>query len=338
MANLVTLEDHLKIKEKGKRTVAIVVPVYNEQEVLPIFHHEVSKVIATLPDYQFNIIYINDGSTDGSWQILNTLSNEHTGLSLINLSRNFGKEAALTAGLQSVNEEAAIILDADLQDPPSLIPQMLKEWSKGFDVVNMKRSSRQGESYLKKATANVYYKLLSWLAEVRLEKNVGDFRLMSQKVIQQVNQLTEKNRYMKGILSWPGFKQTTLTFDRPERAAGETKWGFFALVQLAIAGITAFSVKPLRLATILGGTISVGAFMFAAFIGLKTLLFGEPVAGFPTIVLIQLFMGGIQLLTIGILGEYVGRIFTETKDRPIFVVMDEVAKPQPKLESFRNEA
>jgi len=338
MANLVTLDNHLKSRESNKRTVAIVVPVYNEEAVLPIFHHEVNKIIATLPEYQFNIIYVNDGSSDNTWQLMNNLSNEHASISLINLSRNFGKEAALTAGLKSVVEDAVVILDADLQDPPSLLPKMLAEWRNGFDVVNMKRSSRHGESYLKKATATIYYKLLSWLADIKLEKNVGDFRLMSNRVVNEVNELSEKSRYMKGILAWPGFKQITVEFERPERAAGETKWGFFALVQLAIAGITAFSVKPLRLATILGCSISMMAFLYAGYIGAKTLVFGDPVAGFPTLVLIQLFMGGIQLTTIGILGEYVGRVFTESKDRPIFVVMDEVSKPQPNIEGLRNEA
>ncbi|REL26955.1 glycosyltransferase [Thalassotalea euphylliae] len=303
-------------------TLSIVVPVYNEQEVLPLFHHELSTELARLPNEQVEIIYVNDGSTDNSWQIMQTLSTQTAHIECLNLSRNFGKEAALTAGLDHACGECVVILDADLQDPPCLLPQMLAAWRQGADVVNMKRGIRHDESKIKLFCASTYYWLLDHLSDVPIERDVGDFRLLSRRMVDHIKQLPERNRYMKGIMSWPGFKQTTITFDRPGRAAGETKWSFLELVRLGLSGITAFSVRPLKMASWLGGAISLVAFFYGLWVMFKTLVFGEAVAGYPTIVLIQLFLGGIQLLTIGILGEYVGRVFIESKKRPIYLLMD----------------
>ena len=310
-------------KEESVVTLSIIVPVYNEQEMLPIFHHELSKEVARLNNEFIEIIYINDGSQDDSWNIMQQLPSQNKSVRCLNLSRNFGKEAAVTAGLDHAVGQCAVILDADLQDPPSLLPQMLNAWRKGADVVNMKRGERYGESKFKLLCANAYYWLLDKLTDVPLERNVGDFRLLSRRVIDHIKQLPERNRYMKGIMSWPGFEQTTITFDRPARVAGETKWSFLQLVKLGLSGITAFSVKPLRLASWIGAFISISAFVYGLWVASKTLIFGDPVAGFPTIVLIQLFLGGLQLLTIGILGEYIGRIFIETKGRPIYLLMDD---------------
>jgi glycosyltransferase involved in cell wall biosynthesis len=307
---------------KDEITLSIIVPVYNEQEMLKIFHHHLVKVLSTLSDDHFEIIYINDGSRDDSWEIMLSLTSHYATVECINLSRNFGKEAAMTAGIDSAKGQAVILLDADLQDPPELIPQMLASWRKGYDVVNMKRSARLGESKFKCWTAHVYYRLLEHLSDVPLQKDVGDFRLLSRRVIEGIKQLSEKSRYMKGILSWPGYKQTTISFERPERAAGETKWSFFQLVKLGLSGITAFSIKPLRISTWAGVTISGSAFIYGIWIVLKTLVFGEVVAGYPSMMLIQLFLGGVNLLAIGILGEYVGRIYAEAKDRPIYLIMD----------------
>ncbi|WP_448553611.1 glycosyltransferase family 2 protein [Thalassotalea montiporae] len=319
-------------KEPNSPTLSIIVPVYNEQEVLELFHYQVAKVLASMTIGAIELVYVNDGSTDNSWPLLKQLESYHCDIKLVNLSRNFGKEAAVTAGLEHASGLAVILLDADLQDPPELIPEMIAAWQAGADVVNMKRSERQGESAFKRASAFVFYRFFDWLSDVPIEKDVGDFRLLSRRVVDHINQLPERTRYMKGIMSWPGFKQTTLTFVRPERAAGETKWSFVQLVRLALSGITAFSVKPLKLATWGGGLISLSAFVYGLWIALKTLFFGEAVAGYPSLMLIQLFLGGVQLLAIGILGEYVGRIFTETKQRPIYIAMDVQTAPMKTME------
>lgn len=303
--------------------LSVIVPVYNEQDVLTIFHQSLDKVITNMPNERVEIIYINDGSSDNSWSLLQSLESECALLRTINLSRNFGKEAAMTAGLDVCQGDAVIFVDADLQDPPELIPSMLATWRQGFDVINMKRKERCGESRFKIFSAHCYYRLLEALSDSPVERDVGDFRLLSRRVVEQIKALPERNRYMKGIMSWPGFITTTVYFDRPERAAGETKWSFLQLVRLGLAGITSFSVKPLKLATWAGALISISAFVYAAWVMLKTILIGEAVAGYPSLMLVQLFLGGVQLLAIGILGEYVGRIFTETKARPIYVIMEE---------------
>ncbi|AZQ84272.1 glycosyltransferase [Colwellia sp. Arc7-635] len=307
---------------KDEITLSIIVPVFNEQEMLPIFHHHLAKVLSTQSESSFEIVYINDGSTDDSWNIMLDLESHYANIECINLSRNFGKEAAMTAGIDHAKGQAIVLLDADLQDPPELIPDMLAAWRQGYDVVNMRRSARLGESKFKCWSAHVYYRLLDYLSDVPLQKDVGDFRLLSRRVVEDIKQLSERSRYMKGILSWPGYKQTTISFERPERAAGETKWSFIQLVKLGLSGITAFSIKPLRIATWAGALISASAFIYGFWIVIKTLIFGEAVAGYPTMMLIQLFLGGVQLLSIGILGEYVGRIYAETKARPIYLIMD----------------
>jgi len=308
-------------------TLSILVPVYNEREMLPLFHHQLSKVLVNLPQEFVEVIYINDGSKDDSWQIMRSLSSpgNHVRIECLNLSRNFGKEAAMSAGLDHCLGQSVVMLDADLQDPPELLPQMITAWRRGNDVVNMKRSARLGESAFKCFSAHVYYRLLDHLSDVPLQRDVGDFRLLSRRVVEQIKRLPERTRYMKGIMSWPGFHQTTLEFERPQRAAGETKWSFFQLVKLALSGITAFSVKPLRLATWLGASVSLSAFAYGVIVLVKTLVLGESVAGYPSLMLVGLFLGGVQLLAMGILGEYVGRIYTESKARPIYLIMDAVS-------------
>lgn len=313
-------------------TLSIIVPVYNEAEVLGLFHQTLEQVLATLPAENVEVIYINDGSTDDSWSIMNHLTSRYAALERVNLSRNFGKEAAMTAGLDLTRGQAVIPLDADLQDPPELIPIMLQTWRKGYDVVNMKRRSREKESWFKQWAARCYYRLLSSLSHVPIERDVGDFRLLSAKVVKEIRQLPERNRYMKGLMAWPGFRQASIEFDRPGRAAGETKWSFFQLIRLGLAGITSFSVKPLKLATWLGAGISAAAFVYSPWVIFKTLFYGEPVAGYPTMMLVQLWLGGVQLIAIGVLGEYVGCIFNETKQRPIYLIMEQV-----RSESFQRQ-
>jgi glycosyltransferase involved in cell wall biosynthesis len=307
--------------------LSIIIPVFNEEEVLGIFHHELCKVLAQMLQQRIEIIYINDGSSDGSWQLIRDLTCHFADLVRINLSRNFGKEAAMTAGFDVARGAAITILDADLQDPPELLPQMLAKLHEGYDVVNMKRHRRRGESFIKTFCAAQYYKLFQRLSDTPVPTEVGDFRMLSRRVVTQIRQLNERSRYMKGLMSWPGYKQTTILFDRPKRKAGKTKWSFVQLVLLALSGITAFSVKPLRLATILGTLLSCSAFAYGMWVLIKTMLFGDPVAGYPSLVLIFLFMGGVQLIAIGIVGEYVGRIFIESKGRPNYLIMDSNSTP-----------
>lgn len=312
---------------QNKPVISLIVPVFNEQEVLRAFHHRVCSVSAGIKQYHFELVYIDDGSQDDSWYILQSLTHQFCDVRCLQLSRNFGKEAAVTAGLEHATGDAVVLLDADLQDPPELLPEMIEAWQQGADVVNMKRASRQGESWFKIASAHAYYRLLNWVSDSPVAEDVGDFRLLSRNVVEAIKQLPERNRYMKGLMSWPGFKQITLEFERPERAAGTTKWNYFQLIKLALSGITSFSVKPLRFATWMGALVSLYAFIFAAWVVIKTLVFGEVVQGYPSMMLTMLALGGVQLLAIGILGEYIARLFTEAKQRPIYLVMAEHYKP-----------
>jgi len=235
-------------------------------------------------------------------------------------SRNFGKEAAMTAGLKLCNGESAIIIDADLQDSPELIPAMLDAWRNGADIVNMKRSERSGEPLWKIATANMFYQLIGKISEVAIPHNVGDFRLFSRRAIDAINQLSERGRFMKGLFAWVGYPQTTIEYKRDARVAGNTKWPFFKLVGLAWQGITAFSTAPLQMATWLGLSSAGGAFLYASYFLIKSIFIPDAVQGFPTLIIVILFLGGLQLLCIGILGEYLARIYTEVKQRPVYLI------------------
>lgn len=311
--------------------LTVIVPVFNEQNALIPFHNALCKSLAAIPGESIQIIYINDGSRDLSWETMRSLHCSFADVSRINLSRNFGKEAAMAAGLDHALGDAVAILDADLQDPPELLHNMLLTLRSGFDVVNMKRRNRNGESVIKSFCAKQHYRIMQWLSDSPIEADVGDFRMLSRRVVNAINQLPEKNRYTKGIMSWPGYKQTTIMFDRPERRTGKTKWSFSQLCDLALSGITAFSIKPLRLATILGALISVIALAYGSWIFAKTLVYGESVAGFPSLILVILFMGSVQLLGIGILGEYLGKIFIESKGRPLYLIMDTDNAPAKNL-------
>ena len=305
--------------------LSIVIPVYNEAEVLPQLFLRLEKVTRSL-DLKTEVILVDDGSTDSSWLDIHHYSPKGFDLHGITLSRNFGKEAALTSGLKTASGESVIILDADCQDPPELIPDMLKAWQNGADLVNMKRRTRHGESWIKRKTASVFYRILGVLSETPIPENVGDFRLLSKPVINEINRLGERNRYMKGILSWPGFTQVTLEYDREARVGGTSKWSYWKLFYLAVSGITAFSNKPLRLASWMGALVAFSSFIYGAWVLMKTLIFGDAVSGYPSMMVAILFIGGIQLITIGILGEYVGRIFTEVKGRPNFIIRQSLTK------------
>jgi len=323
----------------GDVELGIVIPVFNEAEALEQLFARLEAVVGKL-DRNTEVVLVDDGSTDSTWLDITAYRPIHFRLRCIALSRNFGKEAALTSGLQAAAGRAVAILDADCQDPPELLPQMLEAWERGADVVNMKRRSRDGESWFKRKSAAIYYRLLARLAEIPIPENVGDFRLLSRRVLDEVNRLGESNRYMKGILAWPGFNQVTLEYERERRVAGNTKWNYGQLFCLSISGITSFSNRPLRLASWLGALVALSAFFYGSWIFLRTLIYGDPVSGYPSMIVIILFLGGVQLITIGVLGEYIGRIFTEVKNRPTYIVRDnrvsEAAVASARIHSLRS--
>ncbi|MGF1701812.1 glycosyltransferase family 2 protein [Photobacterium makurazakiensis] len=304
--------------------------MYNENAVLEICHERLCRALDKLAQ-PCEIVYVDDGSNDNSWSMVQQFSSSFHQIRSLRLSRNFGKEAAMSAGLQVATGDAVIILDADLQDPPELIPEMVTEWKAGFDVVDMKRKQRHGESWFKRITASLFYKVINHLSEMPIPENVGDFRLIDRRVVNEIIKLPERTRFMKGLLAWPGFRRTTLLFDRDPRIAGETKWNYTKLCHLAFEGITSFSTRPLRLATGAGLLTSLSALVLAVVVFMKTLIWGDPVAGYPSTILVMLLLGGMQLLSIGLMGEYVGRLFIEAKQRPLFVVMEDNLKAEQKM-------
>lgn len=299
--------------------LSVVVPVYNEESVIGLFHARLSAVLATCAGVH-EIIYVDDGSSDGSAQLLETLRTTSPQVGVARLSRNFGKERAMTAGLELARGDAVIILDVDLQDPPELIPGMLDAWRAGADVVNMRRSGRDGETAFKKVTAHLFYRIINRLSDVSIPNDVGDFRLFSRRAVDALNRLPESNRFMKGLFAWIGFSQVTLDYQRKARAAGLSKWPYWRLWNFALEGVTSFSTVPLRVASYVGFLSALGAFVYALYFFIKTLMWGESVKGFPTLIEIVLLLGGLQLMAIGIVGEYVGRMYLESKRRPIYLL------------------
>ncbi|WBA82393.1 glycosyltransferase family 2 protein [Endozoicomonas sp. GU-1] len=320
--------DYQLIKEQSKTDVelSIIVPLFNEAAVVEQFHRRLTCVLDAMSTGS-EIIYIDDGSSDETWRKLQLLSQNTSEQALIRLSRNFGKEAAMSAGIEAARGSAVILIDSDLQDPPELIPDMVDMWRKGYDIINMRRRERHGESWLKKTSAAVFYRLLNRLSDIPIPGNVGDFRLLSRRVVDHINALPEKTRYMKGLFSWPGFRQKVLFFDRDPRAAGETKWNYLKLLGLAFEGITSFSIQPLRLASWGGFLTATLAVLYALVIVFQALTLGIAPPGYASLMVATLFLGGVQLLAIGLLGEYVGRIFIETKQRPLYLVMKKSIKP-----------
>ena len=313
----------------GSCMLSVIVPAYNEEEVLPAFHARLTTALAAIPSLEnsWEVVYVNDGSNDNTLQVLKEMQKLGGSIGIANLSRNFGKEAAMSAGLKLSRGDAVILIDADLQDPPELIGKMIDVWQQGADVVNMKRVSRQGETWFKKASAKWFYRVINGLSEVRIPENVGDFRLLSRRAVNALNLLPERNRFMKGLFAWIGYRQVEVEYDRHPRAAGQTKWPYFKLLNFAIEGITGFSVVPLRLASYAGFLTAFSAFIYALFLLVKTLMIGESVKGFPTLILTILILGGLQLMAMGIIGEYLGRLFMESKNRPLYL-LDEYYSPQ----------
>lgn len=316
--------------------LSIVVPVFNEEEVLRAFHRRLVAVLGAI-EGGWELIYVDDGSTDATRLILKELQTAEPAVGLVCLSRNFGKEAAMSAGLRLARGKAVVVIDADLQDPPELIPDMLNAWRQGADAVNLRRRSRGGETWLKRATAHMFYRLINRLSEVDIPENVGDFRLLSRRVVDALNQFPERNRFMKGLFAWVGYAQVTLDYDRQPRTAGKTKWPYYKLWNFALEGITSFSIAPLKLATYAGFVSAATAFLYTLNFLIKTLTVGEPVRGFPTLIVTILLLGGMQLMATGILGEYIGRLFMESKRRPLYLVDDYRPATLSALETISGE-
>lgn len=303
-----------------KRTVTILVPLYNEETVLPLFYDEISRVIDAAPDYGFTLLFVDDGSKDASLSIVRNLATQDPRISYVALSRNFGKERALLAGFDASDGDATIVIDADLQDPPSLIPELLEKWEAGYQDVYAQRRTRQGETWLKKMTAATYYRLLQKITRVEIQADTGDFRLLDRVCVDALKQFRETERNTKALFSWVGFKKCAVLYDRDPRAAGDTKFNYLRLTNLAIDGITSFTTAPLRVSGLIGLAASLVAFVYLIVIVMQALFFGSDVAGYPSLMAVILFLGGVQLMSIGVIGEYVGRIFNETKARPVYLV------------------
>ncbi len=300
-------------------SISVVAPAYNEQEVLEEFYRRVTNVLVSLGT-QYEIVLVNDGSLDNTLALMHAMRAKDQRITVVDLSRNFGKEIALTAGLDHARGDVVVVLDADLQDPPELIPEMLKGWSEGYDIVYGVRSQRDGEAWLKKVTAKGFYRLIKRVSRVQIPQDTGDFRLMTRRAVLELVRLREEHRFMKGLFAWIGFPSKPLYYRRAPRAAGQTKWSYWGLINFAVEGITSFTIAPLKVATYLGLSSAALAVVYALFIIWKTLAYGDPVRGYPTIMVTMLFLCGVQLTAIGILGEYIGRIFNEVKRRPLYLV------------------
>jgi glycosyltransferase involved in cell wall biosynthesis len=301
-----------------------VVPCFNEAAVLPLLHGRLRAALDAI-DADTRILYVDDGSTDGTGQALLALAESDPRVGAILLSRNFGKEAALTAGLDHADGDAVVVLDADLQDPPELIATFWTRFREGYDVVYGVRRSRAGESWLKRATASAFYRTIGRLSRTPVPADTGDFRLMSRRALDALKALRERHRFMKGLFGWVGFRQLGVPYDREPRAAGSTKWNYWKLWNFALEGITSFSAAPLKIATYVGVLTALAAFGFGCWIVLKTLLWGDPVAGYPSLMTVVLFLGGVQLIALGLIGEYLGRLYEESKQRPLYLLDRAVA-------------
>lgn len=304
------------------KKISILVPMYNEQEVLPALYDRLSALMNNNPDYDWEVVMVNDGSTDMTHLRALEMHHRDPRFHFVDLSRNFGKETAMMAGFDFVSGDCTVIMDADLQHPPEVIPDMIKKWEEGFDDVYGRRITRGKEPWLRKKLSLLYYRLLQKSTRVPILENVGDFRLLDRACINALRSIRETHRYTKGLYCYIGFRKTDVPFEQADREAGETKWNFMKLLGLAIEGVTSYTTAPLRFATMLGSLVSVGALLYLLFIVVKTLVYGDTVAGFPTLMVSILFLGGVILLTLGILGEYIGRIFDESKHRPPFFVRE----------------
>lgn len=308
--------------------ISLIVPCHNEQENLPTLYSRV-KAVMEKTEKSWEMVCVNDGSKDNTLEHLMGLHQQDPRVVVIDLSRNFGKEAALTAGLDHACGNCAIPLDADLQDPPELIPELLAKWQEGYDVVNAVRLSRDGESWLKRASAHAFYRVINRMSVVDIPADTGDFRLLSRPVLDALKMLPERRRFMKGLFAWVGFRTTNIYYHREPRYAGKTTWNYWRLWNFAVEGITSFSQVPLQLAAHLGLAVSGLAFLYAIYMIIGTLAFGNPVKGYPSMMVTLLFLGGVQLIALGVIGEYLGRIYEEAKGRPVYLVRSTSSNPTP---------
>jgi len=302
------------------KKISILIPAYNEEAVLDHLYARLGQLTKDEKKYDFEFLFVNDGSRDKTLEIIKSYAEIDQRVAYVNLSRNFGKEIAMIAGLDHVTGDATVIIDADLQDPPELIPRMVKLWEQGYDDVYAKRRSREGESWFKKFSSKLYYRLLQRFTHVEIQQDTGDFRLLDRRAVDALKQFRESQRYTKGMFSWIGFHKKEILYDRDPRVAGETKWNYLKLINFAIDGITSFTTAPLRISTFIGTVVSVIAFIYLIVLVFKTLFFGTNLSGYPSTMAVILFLGGVQLLSLGIIGEYIGRIFNETKQRPLYFV------------------
>ena len=302
-------------------TLGIVIAAYNEADALPAMHARLSRVLDAM-GLPAQVVYVDDGSRDATWQVLGAIAAGDPRVRLLRLSRNFGKELALTAGLDHVDADAVVVLDADGQDPPELLPEFVARWREGHDVVYGTRASRDGESWLKRATASAFYRTINRVSNTGIPADTGDFRLMSRRVVESLRGLRERQRFMKGLFAWVGFPNTAIAYRREARIAGRSKFNYWRLWNFALEGITGFSTAPLRVATYVGLGTALLAFGYGMWIIAKTLAWGDPVQGWPTMMAVVLFLGGVQLMALGVIGEYLGRLYLEAKQRPLYLVQE----------------
>ena len=312
-----------------RKTISILIPAYNEQEVLRHLYERLNKLAGEATDYDFEFLFVNDGSRDKTLEIIKTYAEKDPRIAYVNLSRNFGKETAMIAGLDHVTGDATVIIDADLQDPPELIPKMIEFWEAGYDDVYARRRSRKGETWLKKSTSAAFYKILQKSTRIPIQQDTGDFRLLDRRCVEALKQIRETQRYTKGMFSWIGYKKKEITYDRDPRLAGKSKWNYLKLIDLAVEGIVSFTTAPLRWSAVMGLAVSFLAFVYILYLVTRTIFFGNDLAGYPSTMAVILFLGGVQLLSLGVIGEYIARIFAETKQRPLYFV-EEYHESRPK--------
>lgn len=302
------------------KKVSIIIPAYNEEESLPFLIERLNKLMNEIKDYEFEILFVNDGSKDRTIELIKQYRKKDNRFCYVDFARNFGKETAMIAGLDYATGDCAIFLDADLQDPPELIPEMIKYWEEGYDDVYAQRKSRKGETWLKKFTSTMYYKVLQALTKVEIQKNTGDFRLLDRRCINALIKLRETGRNSKSMFSWIGYKKKAILYDRDPRVAGKTKWNYPKLMNLAIDGITSFTTSPLRLSTFISIPTFIALFVYFVYVIIKACMTHTAIQAYQAIILLVLFFSGIQILLFGIVGEYLGRIFNESKHRPLYLV------------------
>lgn len=302
------------------KKISIIIPAYNEEESLPMLRDRIEKLMDSMKNYEFEILFVNDGSKDRTIEIIKKMREEDTRFNYVDFSRNFGKEIAMIAGLDYATGDCVIFMDADLQDPPELIPELVKYWEQGYDDVYAKRRSRKGETWLKKFTSKMYYKVLQKTTRIEIQKDTGDFRLLDRRCVNALKKLRESERNTKSMFSWIGYKKKEVLYDRDPRIAGTTKWNYIKLIDLAIDGITSFTTSPLRLSTYIAIPTFLVLFVYFIYVIVKCFVIKQAIQAFQAIILLILFFSGVQILLFGIVGEYLGRIFNETKNRPLYLV------------------